>query len=315
MDNDFNKNLSQSLTPKQVERLEELQRLWDNQTAMHDDATIMANDPSHLTIFDLRLLLQSHQPLQHLLSQLMHPKGAHEHSNDMGTTTAQSLANGESIHTAPLAQQLAQKDDQLSQQCEQIALLNQQLAQNDVQLAKQREQITLLNQQLTQQMSELEQTRQKWQADSAELARLKSAAVPPVVGFLRKDTELAHKLGLNGLGSELQADLERCIAVLSQLETLKRLWELLKERCEQNQRGVTEAENMLLNQALAWHNHNWHNKPYVLFCPAVGGSYDFSQQQRAATTSVTGEAVLALWLAGLTDGSGRSVKKALVVTG
>ncbi|MGL5040159.1 MAG: hypothetical protein ACRC6D_08615 [Aeromonas sp.] len=200
-----------------------------------------------------------------------------------------------------------------------------QLQQENLRLTKEHEQVLALlkraHTDLQRQLDDL----------TAERDALRQGAQSPVTRILSQDHALAAELGLAGIGADSRshgsgngngngsgnssADLVRCVAVLSQLDTIKQLWDLLKERCEQNSRPPSEGELALLEHALAWHNHNWQQKPYQLYIPSRGGRFDFSKEQRAAGTSPSGESLQAVWLPGIGDNSGRLQKKALVTTG
>ncbi|WP_244054202.1 hypothetical protein, partial [Aeromonas caviae] len=171
-------------------------------------------------------------------------------------------------------------------------------------------------QRLEQTLQQLQQQQQQQQQrHHAELDALRQSGQSPVVTLLCQDVSLATDLGLDGMGADGSADLVRCVAVLSQLDTIRQLWDLLKARCEQQLRPASDGELALLGSALAWHNHNWRQKPYQLYLPALASGFDFNKAQRALGTPPSGESLRGVWLPGISDHAGRMQKKALVVTG
>ncbi|MDA1379839.1 hypothetical protein PCI56_08220 [Plesiomonas shigelloides subsp. oncorhynchi] len=104
----------------------------------------------------------------------------------------------------------------------------------------------------------LQQLQQHYQT---ELDALQRSVQSPVTEMLYQDMALANALGLDDMGRDARIDFVRCVAVLSQFDTIKQLWDELKDRCEQQERAVTVNELMLLENALSWHNYNWQQNP------------------------------------------------------
>ena len=158
---------------------------------------------------------------------------------------------------------------------------------------------------------ELQQAQKELHASQAELARTGNA--PMELALLREDTALAQALGLSPLPTDNTQALVQTVAVLAQRDNLERLWSTLKERCETDRRPASASESALLGAALAWHNHNWRTRPYLLIEAAPGMAYDYERHVRSCHTH-TGETVAAQHLPGIADGSGTLLCKALVGT-
>ncbi|WP_421320467.1 hypothetical protein [Aeromonas veronii] len=293
------------LSGKQQKRLDELAKDWEAEcTGIF----------SGFSLSDLHLLLQHFAPLQQLIRQLAVSE------DPVQTDVRQPVLTAYGDETLSLAQEAASVNPD---QRDELAALLQQERDLRTQLENKLSDATSHLSHSQQQCQRLEQTlqqlqqqqQQQQQRHHAELDALRQSGQSPVVTLLCQDVSLATDLGLDGMGADGSADLVRCVAVLSQLDTIRQLWDLLKARCEQQLRPASDGELALLGSALAWHNHNWRQKPYQLYLPALASGFDFNKAQRALGTPPSGESLRGVWLPGISDHAGRMQKKALVVTG
>jgi len=293
------------LSGKQQKRLDELAKDWEAECK---------GIFSGFSLSDLHLLLQHFAPLQQLIRQLAVSE------DPVQTDVRQPVSTAYGDETLSLAQEAASVNPD---QRDELAALLQQERDLRTQLENKLSDATSCLSHSQQQCQRLEQTlqqlqqqqQQQQQRHHAELDALRQAGQSPVVTLLCQDVSLATDLGLDDMGGDGSADLVRCVAVLSQLDTIRQLWDLLKARCEQQLRPATDGELVLLSNALAWHNHNWRQKPYQLYQPALASGFDFNKAQRALGTPPSGESLRGVWLPGISDHAGRLQKKALVVTG
>ncbi|MFQ2688821.1 hypothetical protein ACK30Z_17955 [Aeromonas caviae] len=289
------------LSGKQQKRLDELAKGWEAECK---------GIFSGFSLSDLHLLLQHFAPLQQLIRQLAVSE------DPVQTDVRQPVSTAYGDETLSLAQEAASVNPD---QRDELAALLQQERDLRTQLENKLSDATSHLSHSQQQCQRLEQTlqqlQQQQQRHHAELDALRQSGQSPVVTLLCQDVSLATDLGLDGMGADGSADLVRCVAVLSQLDTIRQLWDLLKARCEQQLRPASDGELALLGSALAWHNHNWRQKPYQLYQPALASSFDFNKAQRALGTPPSGESLRGVWLPGISDHAGRMQKKALVVTG
>lgn len=289
------------LSSKQQKRLDELAKDWEAECK---------GIFSGFSLSDLHLLLQHFAPLQQLIRQLAVSE------DPVQTDVRQPVSTAYGDETLSLAQEAASVNPD---QRDELAALLQQERDLRTQLENKLSDATSHLSHSQQQCQRLEQTlqqlQQQQQRHHAELDALRQSGQSPVVTLLCQDVSLATDLGLDGMGADGSADLVRCVAVLSQLDTIRQLWDLLKARCEQQLRPARDGELALLGSALAWHNHNWRQKPYQLYQPALASGFDFNKAQRALGTPPSGESLRGVWLPGISDHAGRMQKKALVVTG
>lgn len=309
-----------TLSTKQQKRLDELANDWD----------VGSNGLSlGLHLSDLRLLLQHFAPLKQLIHQV-----AMDNENVVPTEIKHistiTSGVGEQHSSVASAEQEQDKVDKLTSQLQLESGLRAQIEMQLGDAVAQLSQLQKDNQQLKSVLqhentlrleeqakcreteSRLQQLQQHYQT---ELDALQRSVQSPVTEMLYQDMALANALGLDDMGRDARIDFVRCVAVLSQFDTIKQLWDELKDRCEQQERAVTVNELMLLENALSWHNYNWQQKPYRLYRPTSGASFDFNRQQRAVGSSNSGELLCDIRLPGISDHGGRLQKKALVVTG
>jgi HPt (histidine-containing phosphotransfer) domain-containing protein len=269
------------------DRLEKLRRDWESDSPYF---------PEKLTPADLRLMLEHFEPLRKLIRKIAAghsaaPAASHADDADLDTLReelAQALAAQEELRRE-LDEALAAQEALRSER---------DAAKRDIQQLQKR--CRTLETELAESRREVDSLRQRRNEH-------------PVLAILRRDGELAARLGLGALDGAEPEPLIRAVAVLAQRDTLQRLWDRLKERCEKERRPANADERLLLETALAWHNHNWPSKPYQLVAPQPGSAYDFNSHQRATATA-SGERIAAVWLPGIADGSGRVQQKPLVTT-
>lgn len=278
---------------------------------------------------DLRLMLQSFQPLQQLIQQIAQGEAICSVSS---TTTA--LVDTPSTNETVLNEQVQQLQQQAAKdeaelksavstihdQSEQIQELKQQLSLLKV---EQQEQQTQFSKELKTASVEFQQAQanlkqeQKEKSDLADSLskvqkQLSDSQVPAELQFLRAEPELAQALGLSLPDNDQQA-LIATVAVLAQKDNLERLWDNLKDRCESERRPASSDECQLLATALDWYNQNWKTRPFQLLLVSSPSSYDFEKQQKTKHHT-DGETVSQVWLPGIADGAGKPLRKTLVLT-
>ncbi|MCU8019716.1 hypothetical protein L5M36_22960 [Shewanella sp. SM72] len=293
------------LTAEEQKRLDELSYNWAK-----EDKSLFSGSPK-LSVFDLKMLLLHFAPLKSVIQQIAHQPLTEKYSH---TDVDRSLTE---VHSEPTALvDLHAFEHQLSQAHGANNQLEQQLQQLQSELNEQQNKNLTLENALKSATAKQQQLEAQYQQAQQAVKVASQALSHPVQNILSQDLSLSVDLGLNAsCGTESSSsDLISTVAVLSQLDSVKRLWDLLKERCEQQDRAASQAEAQLLATALGWHNLNWQQKPYQLFEPKMGQSFDFNQQQRAAFSQPMGETIKAVVLPGIRDHAGRLIKKALVIT-
>lgn len=270
------------------DRLEKLRREWESYSN-----SILSEK---LTPADLRLMLEHFEPLRKLIRKI-----AAGHSAAPAASYADD-ADLDALHEK-LEQALAAQEELRHELDEALAAQEalrseRDAAKRDIQQLQKR--CRTLETELAESRREVDSLRQRKNEH-------------PVLAILRRDGELATRLGLGALDGAEPEPLIRAVAVLAQRDTLQRLWDRLKERCEKERRPANADERLLLETALAWHNYNWPSKPYRLTEPKAGSAYDYGSHQRATATA-SGERIAAVWLPGIMDGSGKLQQKPLVTT-
>lgn len=294
----------EALDKSSRKRLEKIQVEWDKSPE--------AFMQERLSLPDLRLLLGHHAPLQDLIRAIVvtaqggSPQEAAQQAADLRPQIEDEQCQAQNVideHEAAAAE-----SEHLREQCQ---ALQQDLKQCSATTQKLLQEKNTAQQALNQLEKHLQQTQMELSAARAELACAGSA--PAELEWLRRDTELARRLELTDLPSDATQALIRVVAVLAQRDNLERLWLVLKERCEAENRAVDPKERALLAAALTWYNHNWCSKPYQLLEEAPGTPYDFERHLRSQHAS-SGERISELRLPGIADGRGRLSCKALVST-
>ena len=309
----------QKLDKDSEKRLEKLTKEW-----LKKDSSFL---DEKLTIFDLRLLLENFAPLQDLIRAL-----AATAATEVQAAAPAALAQADEAapaqpapdYAAALAAAQQEKEAAIAQW--QLAQAECSRLQSECQDASNKlEQCTAMAQELHQQSErqkqeiknlkdERKQLGQNLQRAQNELAAAQERPhTAPELALLRQDPQLAQDMGLGDLPADDTQALIQTVAVLAQLDNLKRLWAVLKDRCEAEKRPATDNERALLQAAMAWHNHNWRSLPYRLIEPAPGSAYDYTPHMRCRHVT-KGETVAALHLPGIADGSGQPLCKALVLT-
>lgn len=278
-------------------RLEKLEGCWD------ESPTAWVQEK--ITPGDLRLLLEYSAPLQDLIRAIVTTAAG----DDPAALVRESTDLRLQASVASSAQQAAlQQAACLQDELTSLRLYSQTLQKDLQQAVNKVQQLMQENHRLQEVFqsgkNELERTRQQL---------LRSGKPPEQLALLRQDGELARQLGLADLPQDDMAALIRVVAVLAQRDNMQRLWEVLRSRCEAEQRAVSPAELQLLQTALEWHNHNWQSRPYQLLEVPPGAAYDFNRAQRSQQ-ALAGETVSQLRLPGIADGSGKALCKALVLT-
>ena len=131
-----------------------------------------------------------------------------------------------------------------------------------------------------------------------------------LVAIFEQDAELTQRW-LGEYSKNEGENILRITAISSNWDRLENLWELLAERCKNQQRAASDAELKLLNSTLSIHNLLWKTRLAELVHVGIGTSYNYENQQRA---NPKGEQVSAVWLPGLRNNAGALRKKSLVET-
>lgn len=278
-------------------RLEKLSAQWDELP----NAWSLVN----ITLPDLRLLLEHHAPLQDLIRTLVAvPTGTSPAALAQETSQLRSQLEDEQSQHQHTQAELDRAQAELEQHSSKIRQLQADLGQCSAAVQKLTQDKSKIEQQL-------QQTQHALQSSQAQLAR--SGSTPAELALLRSDPDLARGLSLPPLESNDTQALIQIVAVLAQMDNIKRLWQVLKERCEAQQRPANANERQLLATALAWHNNNWLTRPYKLVEICAGQAYDYDQHQRCRLTH-QGETIAAQYLPGIADSSGKLQCKVLVST-
>lgn len=300
-----------------------------------------------ICFYDLRLMLEHFQPLQQLIRDIAIDRPI---SSDIKTAQADVVIVEQAVQSGEVDAKQAQRITTLE---EEIFSLKQNLAETEKRLSDEQARLQTIQKELVstqeekqiyqqkiEQLSadlgnteqhvlhekarskELEQQLERAVTDADELNKqvsglkeeLKQNQINlPVLDILRQETALAQRLGLAELSSNALQAVIKMVAVLSQLDSLERLWDVLKEHCKDTNRKISDTELCLLQSALEWYNYNWNTRPFKLLMPEVGSTYDYEKQQKSTCTP-TGEVVLELVLPGIADGAGKVIRKTVVAT-
>lgn len=260
------------------------------------DSALVPDGPFSAT--DLRLMLENHAGLRKIIREMVtapydeadtaplsHPDTSDE-SND-------SDKNG-STESQDAQRVLTQCRDEVGR-----------LQRDKDKLAKSNKDLNTKNKALEGQLKQVQV--------ELDAALANQSKVTPEVALLRRDADLAQRLGLRNLPNDDTQALIWVVAILAQRDNVERLWSALKDRCESENRPASASERGLLETALAWHNHNWTARPYRLIEAAPSSAFQFESHLRTRQAS-RGETVAALHLPGIADSSGTPVCKALVQT-
>ena len=289
----------EALDKQNRKRLEKLQAEWDKSPEVYMR--------ERLSLPDLRLLLEYHAPLQALIRAIASsPQGGLPLATDLG-----SQAEGAPCQAPSAIEEHAAALSEAEHWREQCQALQQDLKQCSAATNNLLQEKNARQQALDKKEKQLQQVEADLSAARAELAY--AGRAPAELEWLRRDTELARRLELTDLPGDATQALIRVVAVLAQRDNLERLWSVLRERCEAENRAVDSNELALLTAALAWYNHNWRSKPYQLLEETPGTPYNFERHLRSQH-ACGGETISELLLPGIADGRGRLSCKALVRT-
>ncbi len=133
------------------------------------------------------------------------------------------------------------------------------------------------------------------------------------LAHIRQDAKLASALQLENLPDDNTQALIQLVAVLSQKNSVERLWHFLKDRCEAEKRPVTETELRMLESAVSWLSFNWLTHPYSVASVSTGDRYNFDEHTRSVSTP-TGEVIQCVYLPGVKQSNGKALYKTLVLT-
>lgn len=127
---------------------------------------------------------------------------------------------------------------------------------------------------------------------------------------VRQDDELAN-LFWGSSTNDTSTQFIRFIAKAGEWDQVIKIWDLLASRCKADQRSATDQEQLILEQILAIHNLTSFRLQASLSSCDIGTRYDYKKMERG---NPTGDSVQAIWLPGLVNAGGTSVKNVLVKT-
>lgn len=182
-----------------------------------------------------------------------------------------------------------------------LARLQKSLRHQEEILQQARSTLTQKDRELAHSQERLRQAEQREHEAKTQLEALRKQGrlpgdVSALLAQVRADAKLAARFRLD-VDSDDVTLLVQVVAVLSQAESFKRLWELYKTRCEERRATLDEGDRSVLQAALSWHNANWKDAPYALVEPAPGEQYDYDQHTRPP--AMVGERIVTTWLPGV----------------
>ncbi|MGD9889289.1 MAG: hypothetical protein AB7S56_08510 [Halothiobacillaceae bacterium] len=192
-------------------------------------------------------------------------------------------------------------DDRDSRAQAEVMRVQKMLREQEAVLLQARANLTQKDGELTQLKERLHQAEQRERETKAQFEALrKQGALPTdisaILRHVRADARLVSRFVL-----DIQADdvalLVQVVAVLSQAENFKRLWELYKTRCVERRAALEPEDRSVLHAALAWHNANWKDAPYTFIEPAPNEAYNYEQHTRPP--AMAGDRIAATWLPGV----------------
>lgn len=289
----------EKLDKNKADRLEKLLKGWEK--AGEQDDYLLSEK---ITLLDLRLLLENSSPLRDLMNQIVE-----EYLRDKSTDQPIAVGIEQTVSPTCMEETQAQRHAAITLQRAQADFTQ---AQADLKACN--KQVETLQKKEDDYKQDIKALKEKCKQLKAELAATQANSIAvPALDFLRSDPQLAQLIGLTDLSQDNTQALIQTVAVLAQIDNLKRLWEILKERCEHEKRSATNNECALLQASLDWNNHNWRSLPYRLIDTVPGSRYDYESQSRSRHIT-KGETVVAMLLSGIADGSGKVLCKALVQT-
>jgi hypothetical protein len=152
--------------------------------------------------------------------------------------------------------------------------------------------------QLKKKLQHIEQALLEAKAEAGGLRQRSNLPTPytEVVQHARNDGELIRRFRLPNQANDVEW-LVQLVAGFSSESGIKRLWEMLKLRCEAQSSPLSAMDRELLESALRWYNINWPDKPCILSDPIPGEIYQFEQHLRPA--GMSGETIQSTWLPGI----------------
>ncbi len=105
--------------------------------------------------------------------------------------------------------------------------------------------------------------------------------------------------------------LVRLLVCAAQWENVLRVWDALAEQCKKSQQAITSSEQAILQACLDLYNQTLLDKNASLQTIAIGGNYNYHQQQRANSK---GERIDVVLLQGVINAADENVRSALVLT-
>ena len=128
---------------------------------------------------------------------------------------------------------------------------------------------------------------------------------------VNQDAEIKQML-LLGTGDEEGSQLVQLLARAAQWDEIEKLWDLLAQRCKNDQRAASEDELLMLTSALAVHNRIWQERKAWLLQSEAEDQFDFKKHERVG---MRGERIDGQCLPGLVNPAGNVVRSCLVRTG
>lgn len=286
------------LNKDQQSRLDDLNKEWEN-----GESKAIWSKSEKITVSDLKLLLEHHSGVQALIRHI-----ANETSADAAPAYAYNNANTDKELSA-LRNELAQEKATNQRLQNENSALQTQIRQSRTELEREQANTEQARAQVRENLSRLNQL----EADLKDAqTALNANQQPQVVRWLRQETDLAERMGIDDLPADTLKALTAVVAVFSQRDNLERLWDTLRERSESQSRCASAEELALLNASIAWTNINRPSNPIEVIA-VQGYDFDFDQQTRSRTTP-TGERIERTVLPGLAESRGKVIKKPIVTT-
>lgn len=300
-----------NLSERERKRLELLEKAWGEEVGK---LVAMSLSPA-----DLRLLFEHFEPLQALVRRLAtdaplaEALDANEKPRSAGKKPARAQCDD-------LETRVRQLEDELGHAYQMARQAQQQLAdverQNRIQQQRFEAELKEAREDLRKAQAVANNERLARQACEGRVAELKAQSHFGTAGqafaALRADPEIASRLGLSGLGDDVDS-LVRVVAVLAQKDNVLRLLDALSDSAQKRKEPLAAGERALINAAVRWLNHNWQTKPYELEEPKHGTAFESDRHRRARYTP-TGETINRVLVPGLRSSTGALEYKPVVET-
>ena len=128
---------------------------------------------------------------------------------------------------------------------------------------------------------------------------------------VNQDAEI-KQMCLAGAGDEEGSQLVQMLARAAQWDEIEKLWDLLAQRCKNDQRAASEDELLMLTSALAVHNRIWQERKASLLQSKSAGQFNFEQHERVIEKK--GELITGQCLPGLINAADKVTRRCLVRT-